>query len=165
MSYELPTSSAVCFIAQLVRVFLLYTDSCVKPLPTLHNRFISSSGGVRLGKWSSVAPPTSTTLNQVLGVKPLPTLHNRFISSSGGVRLGKWSSVAPPTSTTLNQVLGSLRGLRFVTLNLTLMVFLRVLRFSSLCKFYFDAKIWAIERLNIYLWLGRMCNHFLRNWR
>ena len=56
-------------------------------------------------------------------------------------------------------------GLRFVDLNLTPRVFLRVLQFSSLCKFDFHAKIWAVERLNINLWLGRMGNHFLRNWR
>ena len=34
----------------------------------------------------------------------------------------------------------------------------------SHCKFDFHAKIWAVEWLNISLWLGRMGNHFLRNW-
>ena len=52
-------------------------------------------------------------------------------------------------------------GLRFVDLNLTPRIFLRVLRFSSLCKFDFHAMIWAVERLNISLWLGRTGNHFL----
>ena len=47
------------------------------------------------------------------------------------------------------------RGLRFVDLNLTLRVFLRVLWFSSLCKFDFHAKIWAVERLNISLLKNR----------
>ena len=32
-------------------------------------------------------------------------------------------------------------------------------------KFDFHAKIRAVEWLNISLWLGRMGNHFLRNWR
>ena len=44
-------------------------------------------------------------------------------------------------------------------------LFLRVLRFSSLFKFDFHAKIRAVERLNISFWLGRIDNHFLRNWR
>ena len=39
-----------------------------------------------------------------------------------------------------------------------------VLQFSSLCKLDFHAKIWAVEWLNISLWLGRMGNHFLHSW-
>ena len=53
----------------------------------------------------------------------------------------------------------------FIDLSLTPRVFLLVPRFSSLCKFDFHTKIWAVERLNITHWLGRMGNHFLRNWR
>ena len=47
----------------------------------------------------------------------------------------------------------------YVDLNLTPRVFLQALQFSSLCKFDFLAKIWAIEQLNISLCLGRMGNH------
>ena len=44
-------------------------------------------------------------------------------------------------------------------------VILRILRFFSLGEFDIHAKIWAVERLKIILWLGGMDNHFLRNWR
>ena len=37
--------------------------------------------------------------------------------------------------------------------------------FPPSVKFDFHAKIWAVKQLNISLWLGRMGNHFLRNWR
>ena len=74
------------------------------------------------------------------------------------------SSVAHSTSTTRDRVLGSARGLRFIDLSLTPSVFLRILKFSTLCKFDFHAKIWAVERLNFSLWLGRIGNHFFRNW-
>ena len=77
-----------------------------------------------------------------------------------GWRSGHQSRLPP-----LRPGIESARGMRFVDLNLTPRVFLRVFRFSSLCKFDFHAKIWAVERLNISLWLGRMGNHFLRNWR
>ena len=77
-----------------------------------------------------------------------------------GWRSGHQSRLPP-----LRPGIESARGLRFVDLNLTPRVFLRVLQISSLCKFDFHAKIWAVERLNINLWLGRMSNHFLRNWR
>ena len=55
--------------------------------------------------------------------------------------LVQWPSVTSPAITTRDRILGSARGLRFVDLNLTSRVFLRVLRFSSLCKFNFHAII------------------------
>ena len=53
-----------------------------------------------------------------------------------GWRSGHQSRLPP-----LRPAIESARGLRFVDLNLTPRVFLRVLRFSSLCKFDFHAKI------------------------
>ena len=62
-----------------------------------------------------------------------------FIPYDRVVRLAQWSLVAPSASTTRDQFLGSARGLRFVDLNLTPRVFLRVL-FSSLCKFDYHSR-------------------------
>ena len=72
-----------------------------------------------------------------------------------GWRSGHQSRLPP-----LRPGIESACGLKFVDLNLTPRVFLRVLRFSSLGKFDFNANIWAVEGLNISLWLGRMANHF-----
>ena len=57
--------------------------------------------------------------------------HNRTFADLTGVRLAYWSSVTPPTSTTRDWFSGFACGLRFVDLNLTPMVFLQVLWFSS----------------------------------
>ena len=79
-----------------------------------------------------------------------------------GVMLVQWSSVAPSTSSTRDRVRtwaeicwsqSDSEGFSPGT-----PVFLPL-------QIDFHAKIWAVERLNISLWLGRMGNHFLRNWR
>ena len=66
---------------------------------------------------------------------------------------GYHSRLLPPR--TRVQILGFARGLRFVDLNLTPRVFLQDLRFSSLLKIDFHAKI-------LCRWLGRLGNHSLR---
>ena len=114
--------------------------------------------------WKIQEPPTfRSKLPDARNSNKISQNLEQAAKSAWGVRLAQLSSVAPPTSTTRDRILGSARGLRFVDLNLIPRVFLRVLRFSSLSKIDFHANIWAIERLNISLWLGRTGNHFLRN--
>ena len=66
----------------------------------------------------------------------LTPLTSVIIIGESGWRSGHQSRLPP-----LRPGIEAARGLRFVDLNLTPRVFLRVLRFSSLCKFDFHAKI------------------------
>ena len=88
----------------------------------------------------------------------------KTLGSQVGVVVISW----PPTSMTCDRVLGFVHGLKFVLYGLSQSYTEGFSPgtpvFPSLCKFDFHTKIWAIEGLNISLWLGRMSNHFLYNW-
>ena len=72
-------------------------------------------------------------------------------SGESGWRIGHQSRLP-----TLRPGIEFTRALRFVYLNLSPRVFLRVLRFSFLCKFDFHANIWAFQLLNINLAVERL---------
>ena len=122
--------------------FLLYFNSFSSSLPSpfaIHRPSFFSNAGIKTGFCAAKhifgpgfqKPFYSSPF--ILAEKSPLTVD--LLGESG------WRSCHQSRLPPLRPGIESARGLRFVDLNLTPRVFLRVLRFSSLCKFDFYTKI------------------------